>query len=97
MQDLTSKDRPPAVLLKLLSQSGIHLLPEDRDAEYVGLETKEKELEIGMCQDLSLLAATFMLSSSKWNKEQSALVTARPMPLLAPVTMHTRGLEVILG
>jgi cancer susceptibility candidate protein 1 len=72
LEDLTTKDRPPAVLLKLLSDSGIHLLPEDRDAEFTGMVLKEKALEVSMCQELSLLAATFMIANSKWNKEQEA-------------------------
>jgi len=59
----------PWDLLSRLSACGLHLMPEDRDCVFVGLEKKETALERVFCADLALLAPAFVLSSSKWNKD----------------------------
>jgi hypothetical protein len=53
----------------MLTDSGIPLLPEDRDAEYCGLDLKMKEVEKKLCMDLALLGSNFMFASSKWNRD----------------------------
>ncbi|CAG9462199.1 unnamed protein product [Pedinophyceae sp. YPF-701] len=59
----------PRQLLLLLSRAGLHLLPEERDAEFVeGVEIKDPEVERAMCEDLALLCGAFIVGSSRWNK-----------------------------
>lgn len=46
---------PVACCLQALSDRGLHLLPEDRDAEPAGVTAKQYETEEAMCKDLALL------------------------------------------
>jgi len=68
LKELNEEGMPPGVLLHRLSESGIHLLPEDRDAAFCGTTPKDKDVESALCADLALISTTFMLGSSKWNK-----------------------------
>eukprot|EP00218_Dolichomastix_sp_CCMP3274_P016149 CAMPEP_0170133928 /NCGR_PEP_ID=MMETSP0033_2-20121228/1611_1 /TAXON_ID=195969 /ORGANISM="Dolichomastix tenuilepis, Strain CCMP3274" /LENGTH=645 /DNA_ID=CAMNT_0010369463 /DNA_START=48 /DNA_END=1981 /DNA_ORIENTATION=+ len=60
----------PKVLLQQLSKSGLHLMPEDRDAPFINVEPKTPELEEFACADVALLSTNFLIASSKWNAEQ---------------------------
>ena len=44
---------PPWVLLRRLSQCGLHLLPQDRDADVMGWQVKEAAAETATCDDLA--------------------------------------------
>jgi hypothetical protein len=44
---------PPWVLLRRLSQCGLHLLPQDRDAEAMGWHVKEAAAERAMCEEVA--------------------------------------------
>ena len=46
-------------------------MPEDRDCFFIEIDKKETDLEVAFCKDLALLAPSFMIASSKWNKEIS--------------------------
>jgi cancer susceptibility candidate protein 1 len=41
LQSLLDTSRAPALLLRLLSEAGVHVVPEERDGDFVGLEFKE--------------------------------------------------------
>eukprot|EP00854_Cymbomonas_tetramitiformis_P002327 gene2327-3052_t len=69
LQELLDNEMPPALLLRKLSDSGVHLLPENRDADFCGVIPKNDDVESKLSFDLALIAPAFMISSSKWNKE----------------------------
>ena len=66
---LRQEKSSPFVLLNRLSECGVHLMPEDRDCFFCEVDRKEPDLEAAFCADLALLAPSFMLASSKWNKD----------------------------
>ena len=45
----------PLQLLQQLSARGLHLLPQDRDAQWAGVTAKERAAEVAMCADLALI------------------------------------------
>ena len=47
---LVGKPMAPTALLRALSRQGLHLLPEDRDAEFAQTLPKEAEVEAAMCR-----------------------------------------------
>lgn len=55
LESLVGQALPPTELLLRLSQRGVHLLPEDRDAEFAGVVTKDDAAERAFCEDLPLL------------------------------------------
>ncbi|XRB02501.1 cancer susceptibility candidate protein 1 [Pycnococcus provasolii] len=64
-------DKPienPRELLRYLSELGIYLLPEERDATFAGCVTKELDAEEAFCFDLGLLSLNYLLASSKFNQ-----------------------------
>ncbi|GLC60963.1 hypothetical protein PLESTB_001700500 [Pleodorina starrii] len=71
LQSLLGVAMPPLDLLQALSDRGVHLLPEDRDAAAAGVVAKERPTEEAMCKDLALLGGTFLLASSRWNQTAS--------------------------
>ncbi|EFJ46480.1 hypothetical protein VOLCADRAFT_92992 [Volvox carteri f. nagariensis] len=77
LQSLRGVAMPPLDLLQALSDRGLHLLPEDRDAPAAGVKAKERATEEAMCKDLALLGGVFLLASSRWNQ------TAEPDEALA--------------
>lgn len=52
---LTDKQLAPWQLLSQLSASGLHLLPEDRDAGVAGVVVKTSDAERAMCDDLAMI------------------------------------------
>uniref|UniRef100_A0A6T7W6T2 IC97/Casc1 N-terminal domain-containing protein n=1 Tax=Pyramimonas obovata TaxID=1411642 RepID=A0A6T7W6T2_9CHLO len=69
LRPLMEEERPAALLLRLLTDSGVPLLPEDRDAEHASMDVKKAEVEKALCADLALLGSTFMFASSTWNRD----------------------------
>ena len=65
----------PVDLLRKLSKRGVLLIPEDRDAQYVDMQPKQVEVERAMCRDISLLAGSHLISSSKWTQAVEVCVT----------------------
>ncbi|GAX81362.1 hypothetical protein CEUSTIGMA_g8793.t1 [Chlamydomonas eustigma] len=61
------KMQPSALLLEL-STHGIHLLPDDRDADPAGVKVKVREAEEALCSDLGLLCGAFLMAKAKWNQ-----------------------------
>ncbi|GIL57326.1 hypothetical protein Vafri_12587 [Volvox africanus] len=68
LQSLLGVAMPPLDLLQALSDRGLHLLPEDRDAVAAGVTAKERSTEEAMCKDLALLGGVFLIASSRWNQ-----------------------------
>jgi hypothetical protein len=64
---LLNKPMQPVELLQALSQRGLHLMPEDRDAPFVKLVPKDRRVERCMCEDISLLAGSHLIASSAWS------------------------------
>jgi hypothetical protein len=73
--------RSPATLLMELKESGLNLLPEDGDAEFIpDITPKDKETQARAYSDLSEIAAFYDIASSKHNRSldpQRALVRIR--------------------
>jgi len=57
------------MLLKQLSKCGIHLLPEDADAERGGIHLKNKATEERAIQDIAQTLKVFAFQSVKWCQE----------------------------
>eukprot|EP00798_Chlamydomonas_sp_ICE-L_P022454 gene22454-29569_t len=70
LNELVGVAMRPGVLLRKLSQHGIHLMPEDRDAGHAGTRPKDPDTEQVMCHDLALLTGTFLVSGSRWNQTE---------------------------
>lgn len=68
LEDLLGKPMQPVALLRALSQRGLHLMPEDRDAPHVALVPKDADMERAMCQDIALLAGSHLIASSAWSQ-----------------------------
>ncbi|KAG2448008.1 hypothetical protein HYH02_007036 [Chlamydomonas schloesseri] len=83
LASLIGQPMPPLDLLQALSDRGLHLLPEDRDAEAAGVTAKERPTEEAMCRDLALLGGVFLMASSRWNQ------TAGPAEALARLSEVT--------
>mmetsp|Transcript_31025 Transcript_31025/g.68839 ORF Transcript_31025/g.68839 Transcript_31025/m.68839 type:complete len:672 (-) Transcript_31025:511-2526(-) len=72
LEQLAGRRMQPAALLQALSRHGLHLLPEDRDAAYVGMSLKERAAEEALCADLGLLCGVFLISRARWNQAAKA-------------------------
>nr|ACN22074.1 inner dynein arm I1 intermediate chain IC97 [Chlamydomonas reinhardtii]ACN22075.1 inner dynein arm I1 intermediate chain IC97 [Chlamydomonas reinhardtii] len=83
LASLIGQPMPPLDLLQALSDRGLHLLPEDRDAEAAGVTAKARDTEEAMCRDLALLGGVFLMASSRWNQ------TAGPEEALARLSEVT--------
>ncbi|KAG2431165.1 hypothetical protein HXX76_009694 [Chlamydomonas incerta] len=83
LASLIGQPMAPLDLLQALSDRGLHLLPEDRDAEPAGVIAKERGTEEAMCRDLALLGSVFLMASSRWNQ------TAGPAEALARLSEVT--------
>ncbi|KAL6760467.1 hypothetical protein V8C86DRAFT_3018008 [Haematococcus lacustris] len=68
LQPLLGQQHQPEQLLLALSRKGLHLLPEDRDAPVCGMATKQRDVEVAMCDDLALLAGVCLIARSRWNQ-----------------------------
>jgi hypothetical protein len=71
LQPLLHTAHAPALLLRLLSHAGVHVVPEERDAEFVGMDMKEHAVEQQACADAASVCARYFLTSSKWNQQLS--------------------------
>lgn len=72
LASLVGVEMPPLELLTALSDRGLHLLPEDRDAPRAGVAAKDKATEEAMARDMALLGGVFLMASSKWNQSVAA-------------------------
>jgi cancer susceptibility candidate protein 1 len=69
---LVGKRMPPGSLLAELSSHGMHLLPEDRDAPFVGARVKDASVERAMCAELGLLSGVCLIARARWNSAAAA-------------------------
>ncbi|KAG1660998.1 hypothetical protein FOA52_007163 [Chlamydomonas sp. UWO 241] len=69
---LVGKRMPPGSLLAELSTRGMHLLPEDRDAPFVGARLKDPSVERAMCAELGLLSGVCLIARARWNSSATA-------------------------
>ena len=53
LKHIVDQELHPGMLLKALSKSGIHLMPEDSDAERGGIHLKDKAAEERAILDIS--------------------------------------------
>jgi len=89
LEPIMGKQMTPEQLLLTLSSKGLHLLPEDRDAEFTGVTAKDKECERAMCMDLARLGGTFLIARSKFN--QSHAKPDECIARISPVTDWEAG------
>ncbi|KAF5835664.1 hypothetical protein DUNSADRAFT_7024 [Dunaliella salina] len=89
LEPIMGKQMAPEHLLLTLSSKGLHLLPEDRDAQFTGVTAKEKECERAMCMDLARLGGTFLIARSKFN--QSHAKPDECIARISPVTDWEAG------
>ena len=52
-------------------RAGVHVVPEERDGDFVGVDMKEQAVEQQACADAASVAARYFLTSSKWNQQLS--------------------------
>ena len=71
LQYLVNKEIHPGMLLQELSKCGIHLLPEDEDAERGKIHLKEKDAEERAILDIAQTLKAFAFQSIKWNQQAS--------------------------
>lgn len=68
LKHLVNQKMSPGMVLKNLSRCGIHLLPDDRDFQLGGLETKDRDSEERAIWDVVCSVSAYSFRSSKWNK-----------------------------
>ncbi|QDZ17620.1 axonemal protein [Chloropicon primus] len=69
LSHLENKEMNSRELLNALKECGLNLLPVDEDGEFTELTPKDKEVEYGVCEEMASICRSFLISSSKWNKE----------------------------
>jgi hypothetical protein len=67
LKHLVNKQLHPGILLKELSKCGIHMIPEDADAERGGIHLKNKITEERAILDISQTIKVFAFQSVKWS------------------------------
>ena len=72
LQHLVNKDFHPGILLMELSKCGIHMMPEDEDAERAKIHLKDKGAEERAILDISQTLKVFAFQSLKWSQEAPA-------------------------
>ena len=65
---LVGKEFVPGKLLMELSKCGLHMMPDDQDAYYAGVQTKSRETEERGIIDIATSLNAFSFRSSKWNR-----------------------------
>jgi cancer susceptibility candidate protein 1 len=68
LQFLVNKEMHPGMLLMELSKCGIHMLPQDEDAERGGIHLKDKDSEERAILDIAQTLKVFAFQSIKWNQ-----------------------------
>jgi len=68
LQHLVDKKMSPGMILKHLSRSGIHLIPDDRDFKLAGVEPKDPDAEERAIWDVVCSVGAYSFRSAKWNK-----------------------------
>lgn len=69
LKHLVGKEYHPGMLLIELSKCGIHMLPNDKDAERGGIHLKDKDAEERAIQDIAQTLKVFAFQSIKWNQQ----------------------------
>lgn len=69
---IANKDMHPGMLLMELSRCGIHMMPEDNDAEMGGIHLKDREAEERAIIDIAQTVKAFAYQSIKWNQAAPA-------------------------
>mmetsp|Transcript_5836 Transcript_5836/g.9353 ORF Transcript_5836/g.9353 Transcript_5836/m.9353 type:complete len:194 (-) Transcript_5836:21-602(-) len=69
LQYLVDKEIHPGMLLMELSKCGIHMLPEDEDAERGGIHLKDKASEERAILDIAQTLKVFAFQSVKWGQK----------------------------
>lgn len=72
LKHLVNVELHPSALMFELSKCGIHLLPEDGDAERGGIHLKDKGAEERAILDIAQTLKVFAFQSIKWNQQCSA-------------------------
>ena len=72
LQFLVDKEMHPGMLLMELSKCGIHMLPDDEDAERGGIHLKDKDAEEKAILDIAQTLKVFAFQSIKWNQQASS-------------------------
>lgn len=67
LQHLVGKEMKAGILLLELSKCGIHMLPDDEDAERGGIHLKDKAAEERAILDIAQTLKVFAFQSIKWN------------------------------
>lgn len=68
LKHLIDQKLPPGVVLRTLSRSGIHLLPDDRDFKLAEMEPKDFDSEERAIWDVVCCISAYSFRSAKWNK-----------------------------
>ena len=68
---LVGKPLHPGILLMELSKCGIHMLPEDADAERAQIHLKDIYAEERAITDIAQTLKVFAFQSIKWNQQAS--------------------------
>jgi hypothetical protein len=66
LKHLVNEQLHPGILLMQLSKCGIHMLPEDADAERGGIHLKDKIAEERAILDIAQTLKVFAFQSVKW-------------------------------
>lgn len=72
LKHLVDQKFNPGYLLLELSKCGIHLMPDDRDAEIGGIQLKNSGAEERAIIDIATGIRSFAFRSCKWNKQIDA-------------------------
>lgn len=69
LSHLVDKEFHPGILLLELSKCGIHLLPQDEDAERGEIHLKDKSTEERAILDIAQTLKVFAFQSMKWSQQ----------------------------
>ena len=68
LKHIADEKMAPGILLKQLSRSGIHLIPDERDYKLAGIEPKDPNAEDKAVWDVVSSINAYAFRSAKWNK-----------------------------
>ena len=66
-ESLLNKEMNGGELLFALKEQGLNIMPQSADLK--GPEAKDSEMEKATCKDLASLCSSFLIASSRWNKD----------------------------
>lgn len=65
---LVNREMVPGKMLMELQKCGLHMMPDDQDAYYAGVQNKSRETEERAILDIATGLNAFSFRSSKWNR-----------------------------